>query len=226
MGLIDGIAGLLFGGGRNVVAETVEVFRPRAEAEAARDLVRAQAALAQFGAEFAQPKIGWFDQVIDGMNRVPRPLLALGTVGLFISAMVDPVWFASRMQGIALVPEPLWWLMGAIVSFYFGSRYQAKGQEFQRSIAQTMARTGEVGANLAALAALQAGFGQPDVASDGRGDELAVNQAMEDWRREQSRAAFAAADRAGEDRPDPDERGGTDRTASRTGGGSGDRHAR
>ena len=26
------------------------------------------------------------------------------------------------MQGLALVPEPLWWLMGAIVSFYFGAR--------------------------------------------------------------------------------------------------------
>lgn len=26
------------------------------------------------------------------------------------------------MDGLALVPEPLWWLMGAIVSFYFGSR--------------------------------------------------------------------------------------------------------
>jgi len=34
------------------------------------------------------------------------------------------------MQGIALVPEPLWWLMGAIVSFYFGARRQAKRQEF------------------------------------------------------------------------------------------------
>ena len=26
------------------------------------------------------------------------------------------------MQGLALVPEPLWWLLGAIVSFYFGAR--------------------------------------------------------------------------------------------------------
>ena len=46
--------------------------------------------------------------------------MAIGTIGLFVSAMIDPIWFASRMQGIALVPEPLWWLLGAIVSFYFG----------------------------------------------------------------------------------------------------------
>jgi hypothetical protein len=52
--------------------------------------------------------------------------------------MADPVWFSSRMVGVALIPEPLWWLMGAIVSFYFGARYQVKGQDFQRSAAQTV----------------------------------------------------------------------------------------
>ena len=42
------------------------------------------------------------------------------------------------MAGIALVPEPLWWLMGAIVSFYFGARYQLKAQEFQRQTLQAV----------------------------------------------------------------------------------------
>jgi hypothetical protein len=36
--------------------------------------------------------------------------------------MADPVGFAGRMQGLALVPDQLWWLLGAIVSFYFGAR--------------------------------------------------------------------------------------------------------
>ena len=53
--------------------------------------------------------------------------------------MIDPIWFASRMEGVALVPEPLWWLMGAIVSFYFGARYQVKGQEFKTKIAKVAA---------------------------------------------------------------------------------------
>ena len=26
------------------------------------------------------------------------------------------------MQNLNLVPEPLWWLLGAIISFYFGAR--------------------------------------------------------------------------------------------------------
>ncbi|MFT4743258.1 MAG: hypothetical protein ACI91Z_001233, partial [Yoonia sp.] len=80
---------------------------------------------------------GWFDRFIDGLNRLPRPMLALGTIGLFVAAMTDPVWFAERMVGVTAVPEPLWWLMGAIVSFYFGARHQIKGQDFQREIAQT-----------------------------------------------------------------------------------------
>lgn len=48
------------------------------------------------------------------------------------------------MAGIALVPEPLWWLLGAIVSFYFGARHQAKGQQFQRDLAVTMAAVPQV----------------------------------------------------------------------------------
>jgi hypothetical protein len=53
-----------------------------------------------------------------------------------VSAMANPAWFAARMQGLAAVPEPLWWLLGVIVSFYFGARHQIKSQEFQRSLAK------------------------------------------------------------------------------------------
>ncbi|GGL63960.1 holin family protein [Wenxinia marina] len=147
--------GLLFGGGRNVVAETMGVFRENAEAAGVRDAEGRAAALAQFSAEFGQPRRGLFDRAIDGLNRMPRPLMAYGVLGLFVTAMTDPVWFASRMQGLALVPEPLWWLMGAIVSFYFGARYQSHSQEFQRSVAETMARVPEVAANIGALRAME-----------------------------------------------------------------------
>lgn len=80
------------------------------------------AALEQMGAEFATGPRGLFDRMVDGLNRLPRPMLAMGTLGLFVYAMVDPIGFAGRMQGLAYVPEPLWWLLGAIVGFYFGAR--------------------------------------------------------------------------------------------------------
>lgn len=184
MGMIERLLTLLFGGG--AVKETVEIFRENAEARAVREASAGDAALRQFAAEFALQRTGLFDRVIDGLNRVPRPALALGTLGLFVAAMVDPIWFAERMQGIALVPEPLWWLMGAIVSFYFGARHQAKGQEFQRSIAAAVLRTPEVTRNIAALRALDAGAERgaetsfvPTPQDDGAGP----NPALDEWRR-------------------------------------------
>ena len=139
MGLIDRAMGVLFGSGRNVLAETAEVFRVNAEARDAREAGLRGVALAQFGAEFAKARRSRFDRLMDGLNRLPRPALALGTLGLFISAMWDPEWFGARMQGLSLVPEPMWWLLTAIVGFYFGARHQTKGQEFRREIAAVVA---------------------------------------------------------------------------------------
>ncbi|MFT6168427.1 MAG: hypothetical protein ACJAR9_000537 [Celeribacter sp.] len=144
MGVVQVLAQLLFGNGQNVVKETAEVFMENTENGSIRSASLRAAAMDQF------------DRFMDGLNRVPRPLMAFGTIGLCVTAMVNPIWFAARMQGIALIPEPLWWLMGAIVSFYFGARYQVKGQDFQRSIAATVAQAPIVTANIRTLEALKA----------------------------------------------------------------------
>ena len=184
MGIVGDILGVIFGGGRNTIAETVEVFRPNAEAQAMRDASREAAALTQFAAEFAVPRRGLFDRFMDGLNRLPRPMLALGTLGLFVAAMADPVWFAQRMQGVALVPEPLWWLMGAIVSFYFGARHQTKSQDFQKGLSATLARTPEVTRNIRALEALDGGYPSESTEESDRDDaafEASDNAALDDW---------------------------------------------
>ena len=140
MGLIARLLDALFGGERNVIAETAEVFRVNSEAEAARGADAQAEALAQFAAEFAHPRRGAFDRLVDGLNRLPRPAMALGTLALFAAAMAAPAWFTERMRALSAVPEPLWWLLGAVVSFYFGARHQAKGQEFQRALAAGVLR--------------------------------------------------------------------------------------
>lgn len=185
--VFGGVFGGAFGGGRNLVRETAEVFRENAEAGAARAVTVQGQAMAQFGAEFAVPRRGLFDRLMDGLNRLPRPALALGTLGLFVTAMVDPLWFAARMQGIALVPEPLWWLLGVIVSFYFGARHQIKAQSFQRDLAVTMARVPEVTRNIAELEKLRAD--SPGAADPGGDAQLVIaaarpadNRALEDWK--------------------------------------------
>ncbi|SIS94108.1 Holin of 3TMs, for gene-transfer release [Roseivivax lentus] len=186
-----GVIEFLFGSGRNVVAETAEVSRSNAEGDAARDAALRMAAMSQFGAEFALPKKSLFDRVIDGLNRVPRPAMALGTLGLFTAAMIDPVWFGARMTGIALVPEPLWWLLGAVVSFYFGARHQAKGQDLQRQMAATLAGAPQIMAQLRAIEGLRGpeGAAPADAAAETAPEttpepapETAANAALADWR--------------------------------------------
>ncbi len=161
MGLIGNLFNLVFGNGRNVLVETAGAFLENAESGAARSKDVQLAAMAAHSAEFYPTQRGWFDRVMDGVNRLPRPMMALGCLGLMISAMVNPIWFAERMTGIALVPEPLWWLLGVIVSFYFGARHQAKGQEFQRSIAETMVHVPSVVENLQHLQSLKPSTGNP-----------------------------------------------------------------
>jgi hypothetical protein len=123
-----GLIGSIFGAGRaarqigEAVGGVAEVFvGNRSEREEAASKAYL-AAVGELSAEFARVPVGRFDGFVDGLNRLPRPMLALGTLGLFVYAMAEPAGFSTRMQGLQLVPEPLWWLLGAIVSFYFGAR--------------------------------------------------------------------------------------------------------
>lgn len=124
MGMIDRL--LTRSGGFAAAAEAAgsvaEIFTPNVTRRMELDEEAYARAIGQAQAEFAQAPHTWWDSLMNGLNRLPRPLLTLGTIGLFAYAMVDPPGFSMRMEGLALVPEPLWWLIGAIVSFYFGAR--------------------------------------------------------------------------------------------------------
>ena len=181
MGLITDFIGMLFGNNRNVLVQTAEVFRENAENAGERATNVQTEVLRQYAAEFTRQRRGRFDVFIDGLNRLPRPLMALGTLALIGVSMVDPIWFAARMQGLALVPEPLWWLMGAVVSFYFGARHQAKGQEFQQSIAETMARTGQVTRNLQALQTTPPEPVTTELSSSAHAAIQTTNAALKEW---------------------------------------------
>ena len=187
MGMIERMFQMMFGGGGNVVRDTVEVFRENAEAGSQRGAQVQMQAMTQYGEEFVVPRQGWFDRFMDGVNSLPRPALALGTLGMFVAAMVDPLWFSQRMQGIALVPEPMWWLLGVIVSFYFGAHHQVKSQNFQREIVGTMAHVPQVMSNIKALRTLRAqSVGVADSGSDARLASASLapdsNAALEAWR--------------------------------------------
>lgn len=194
MGMIGSILSALFGGGRNVVRETIETFRPNAEAADQREASMQGAALKQMAAEFDNSG-GWFNSLIDGLNRIPRPAMALGTIGLFVAAMIDPVWFSSRMRGLALVPDQLWYLLGAIITFYFGARYSAKHLQAGKTMAAVAARTPQVVRDIESLRSLNSDT--PGAADTGSDADLTVrtvddaasgdNPALRDWRGQSGR---------------------------------------
>lgn len=123
-----GLMGTLAGGAQVAAAVgdaargVAEVFTPSATRRMELSAEAQTAALRQLGEEYQHPALAWFDRLVNGLNRLPRPMLAFGTLGLFVYAMVDPPGFTARMAGLNAVPEPLWWLLGAIVAFYFGAR--------------------------------------------------------------------------------------------------------
>lgn len=113
-----------------------EVFTENRTRRMELDASARAAALAQFAAEFNHARTGWFDRFVDSLNRLPRPAMALMTIWLFFLAWWDGVAFAEIMFALQLVPEPLWWLLGAVVGFFFGAR---ETDHFRRSTMTTTA---------------------------------------------------------------------------------------
>ena len=155
------------------VAGVAEVFTVNRTAQAAAQHAERIGAQQQFGAEFRPERRGWFDSVIDGLNRLPRPGMAFATMALFAYAMHDPLGFAARMQGLALVPEPLWWLMGAVVSFYFGAR------ELHHVRGRTAPATQDVARVMATVEALEETRARAGAAAPAAGD---TNPVIAEWR--------------------------------------------
>lgn len=143
MGMISRFIGLGSAAGSVGAAATnlAEVFTQNQTRRMELDEEAYARAISQLSGEFAANRAGFFDSFVNGMNRLPRPVLTLGTLGLFTYAMVEPQGFSIRMEGLALIPEPLWWLLGAIISFYFGAReaHYHRVRSFTRATAQPLA---------------------------------------------------------------------------------------
>ncbi len=103
--MLGKIVQALISGGAQAVAAAVTPFTgDKVQEESSRHgemLARFQ----QYGAEFAdRQNRTWWDSFIDGLNRLPRPAMALGVIAIFVWASVDPVGFAAA--GAARGPRP------------------------------------------------------------------------------------------------------------------------
>ena len=118
--------------------ELVEVFKPNAEHEAERGHLERlalteqdMASLQQFAAEFQAAREGrtWWDSLVDGLNRLPRPLITLGILAFFVLAPLEPVRFLEIARAYQMMPDGFWALLSVIIAFYFGGRMQLKRQD-------------------------------------------------------------------------------------------------
>jgi len=188
MGLIgkalDKLGGGAVGEVSGAVRDVAEVWTVNAEEADGRDAEALRAALTQYSAEFGGA--GWFNALMDGMNRLPRPLMTFGVLGLLGASMVDPVWFGARMTGLALVPDPLWWIIGAVVSFYFGSRHVEKRLAVGavQHVAEVATRVPKVVQAVRAIEALTPKVADPGGDSTATIDAVQVgdNPALEAWK--------------------------------------------
>lgn len=64
----------------------------------------------------------WFDSLIDGLNRLPRPVIAFGTIGLFVWCIVDPSEFTVAMLALGVMPEWLAIVIAQVILLYMGGR--------------------------------------------------------------------------------------------------------
>jgi len=117
--------------------ELVEVFKPNAEHEAERGHLERlalgeqdMASLQQFAAEFqAREGRTWWDSLVDGLNRLPRPLITLGILAFFVLAPLEPVRFLEIARAYQMMPDGFWALLSVVIAFYFGGRMQLKRQD-------------------------------------------------------------------------------------------------
>ena len=181
--------------------ELVEVFKPNAEQQAERGHVERMAlsaqdlaSLQQFAAEFhdRQQRTSW-DSFMDGLNRLPRPLMTIGILGFFVLAPLDPIRFMQVATTYEMMPEGFWALLGIVVAFYFGGRMQVKQQDMalKRGALATARELMELRRELDGLAAAPApspAWQRNQVGSAAQADTRApgappANRVIEEWHR-------------------------------------------
>lgn len=188
-GLIESVAGAVTGiakvfGGDKSAREAAA--HQQVMGEQARDI----AGLGQFAAEFApRSNRTWWDSLVDGLNRLPRPLAAFGAMGLMIWCPVDPMGFTIAMQAYDLMPDWLWGLIGTVLAFFFGGRMVASRgtRPTAAAVRQVLETQRQVAAMQPAAPPTEAQY-QAEMADETRPLSNAV---IEEWNRRRRAAAKA-----------------------------------
>lgn len=120
------IGGLLSGGLSGIINSVGGVIKSVWGDKSARDQYSHMSQMAvqdSYAAEFMAPeKTHWFNMLVDGLNRLVRPLFTYGIIIMFWWAATSPEQFIVYIKTLQIVPESMWYIMWTIIAFWFGGR--------------------------------------------------------------------------------------------------------
>lgn len=90
----------------------------------------------QFASEFQVQNRTWFDSLIDGINRLPRPTITAMVIYYFIEAVRDPIEFQKINISLDTIPENMWFIAFSIISFFFVAREMQKGRDKKMALSK------------------------------------------------------------------------------------------
>ena len=140
MGLIDTIKARLPKLGGVGVVVTGLAGRMAQVRDAAADLDAHGQSLSNLAERHVDRPTRGFRSFLDSLNNLPGPVAVVATTAMVGFAVIDPTGFSARMNGLNQVPEPVWWLAGGLVSFYFGAREMrfARGRAVVEALAASV----------------------------------------------------------------------------------------
>lgn len=123
VGILSGL-GQILGFGKSV-ASRVAVDKDLVESNVHSEQETATNAMA--AENVIRPNRTWWDSLVDGICRLPRPIFAFMVVFVLLWAPIDPIGFSAAMTAYALVPMWMAAVMGQIVLLYMGGRMLQNG---------------------------------------------------------------------------------------------------
>ena len=118
--ILRGVGGIL-----NPAKRLAEVFVPNAERQAGRNFSDSRSAREQFADEFGSDRT-WWDSLINGLNRLPRPIMVFMVITYFYLSFGNPTLFQKINGGLETIPDHMWYICLGIVGFYFPLRTTEK----------------------------------------------------------------------------------------------------
>lgn len=178
---------ILGGGVVETVRKGIGMFTGDRAAREAGYHEESMASRAQFAAEFQVKNRTWFDSLIDGFNRLPRPAIVAMVIYYFVMAYKNPTEFQVLNVALDTIPEFMWQIALIVVTFYFVAREVQKSRD--KRLALSKADFDEAQRRVKELRATQAPMPEEAYAAEMADTSQALsNPAILEWnrRRQQS----------------------------------------